>query len=153
MPSVSYTFTGTVAPAGSVGGGGSGSISGGRIAWTLTDLSNSTTYSWEVNPKTAGTAHKKLVAEQATSAEDGRRISFEGRTEVQKISFSGTVLTQGQYNELIAWFRLRRQVKLTDDLGREFMVYILSFNADRVRSKSFPWKHTFSGEFAILDWV
>lgn len=144
MPSVSHTYSGTVYPA---------TAGGTRVAWILTDLTDSSSYSWEVNPKTADTAYKKTLTDQASSAEDGRRITFEGRTEVQKIAFSGTVLRQGQYEAMLTWFSKRYQVQLTDDLGRDFMVYILNFNAERVRSNTYPWKHVFSGEFAILDWV
>lgn len=126
---------------------------GTRTPWILTDINDASDYAWEVNPKTAETGYKKILTEEASSASDGRRINFEGRTEVQKISFSGTVLGQTQHDELLAWFEDRTQAQLTDDLGREFVVYILSFTTERVRSIKFQWKHVFSGEFAILDWV
>lgn len=135
-----------------VGGGGAGLSYPGRAAWMLTDLTDLTTYSWEVNPKTASTVHRKTLQEAASSAEDGRKINFEGRSEVQKVSFSGTVLGRAQYDELINWFRGREQVLWTDDLGREAIVYILNFGAERVKSNRYKWKHVFSGEFVVLDW-
>lgn len=125
-----------------------------RVAWVLTDLSMATptTYSWEVNPKELSIPRRKNISYANTAAPGGRVLAYEGRDEARKLTYSGTILTEEQYNNLTEWFEKRNLLRLTDDLDREFGVYILSFDVQRVRSTRYPWRHSYSGEMLLIDW-
>ena len=129
-----------------------------RIAWILRDYSAGATptpeeYRWQVNPAEFSIPYQKTISYQSTAAPDGNAVIYEGRDPVQRMTYSGTVLTQEQYEDLVYWFSKRHQLELTDDLGRTFWVYIVSFSPSRKRSNTYPWKHTYNGEMAILDWA
>lgn len=128
---------------------------GDRVAWTLTDPTGATpaTYSWQINPAQASLNYSKSPVYQisggGTNAQEN--VIFEVQDAQQKLSFSGTVLTEEQYNEMILWFNKGNELLLTDDLGRGFVVYISNFSFQRKRSNDFPWYHTFSGEFLVVN--
>lgn len=125
-----------------------------RIPWILRDLTTDPVeeYPWEVNPNTFSSGRSKTLTYQATSATDGRAIVFEGVDKVQTVDFSGTMLSEAQYNELSRWFNKRNQVELEDDLGRIFVVYFIDFSVNRKRSSNYPWKHEYNGKMIVLDW-
>lgn len=126
-----------------------------RIAWVFRDLHLTTPeeYSWEVNPREFDIGYRKTLQYESTSAPDGRALVYEGRDEVKRISFSGTILSEDQYNEMMHWFNKRYQLEIEDDLGRTFSIYITAFQPKRERSRSYPWKHTYSCEAIVLDWT
>jgi hypothetical protein len=68
------------------------------------------------------------------------------------MTFSGTILTENEYNALIQWADERKQVRLTDDLGRQFWIYITSFVPTRQLKRNSPWFFTYNAEATILDW-
>lgn len=125
-----------------------------RIAWHFRDYTVDPTeeYKWEINPKEFDITNRKQLSFQTTAAPDGRVLAFEGRDEVQKVAFSGTVLTESQYEQMLHWFTKRHQVEIEDDLGRIFSIYITSFNPKRERNRSYPWKHSYTCEAIVLDW-
>jgi hypothetical protein len=121
--------------------------------WTIYDPTNATTTAFEVNPSEGGTpARKKTITYQNTSAPNGKVIVFEGRDEPQAIKFSGTILYESQYTQFLNWFNTRHQVLLTDDLNRQYWIYITSFDATRQRAVQHPWKHSYNIEATIVDW-
>lgn len=123
------------------------------LRWSIFDPTNNSTTAFEVNPAEGGTpAYKKTITYQKTSAPNGRTIVFEGRDEPLTIKFSGTILYESQYTQFLDWFNTRHQVKLTDDLGREFWIYFTSFDATRKRAVSHPFKHTYNVEATVIDW-
>lgn len=123
-----------------------------RTAWIFEDLVTSETYDLVVNPNEGGTPeYRKNITSQTTAAPDGRVVLFEGRDEPKRMTVSGTILTEDLYNQFVTWFNKRNIIKITDDLGREFECYIESFNPQRVRSVSHPWRHTYSMEIIIIE--
>jgi hypothetical protein len=127
-----------------------------RVAWVFRDLHNLTTpeeYAWEVNPREFDIGYRKSVQYETTTAPDGRALIYEGQDEVKKINFSGTILVEDQYDAMIYWFSKRYQLQLEDDLGRLFSIYITSFQPKRERSSQYPWKHSYTCEALVLDWV
>ncbi len=121
------------------------------VKWELFDGSN--TYTFLINPNEGGSpARKKSITYKNTAAPDGKTLVFEGRDEPGTMSFSGILLEQSQYEAFEEWFDKRMQVRITDDLGRQYWIYIESFEPKRVRARSYPWKHSFSISATILDW-
>lgn len=123
------------------------------IRWTIYDPTSLTTTAFEVNPNEGGTpARKKTLTFQSTSAPGGKTLVFEGRDEPESFEFSGTLLYQSQWTQFNTWFDLRHQVLLTDDLGRQFWIYITEFSATRKRAVSHPWKHEYKVTATVVDW-
>jgi hypothetical protein len=42
-------------------------------------------------------------------------------------------------------------VRLTDDLGRSFVIYLESFQPQRALSHTHPWKHTYQATAVIVS--
>lgn len=126
-----------------------------RIPWIFRDLHQAepVEYTWEVNPREFDIGFRKQIQYESTSASDGRALLYEGRDEVKRVTFSGTILTEDQYDMMMLWFNKRYQMQLQDDLGRLFSIYIVSFQPKRQRSNGYPWKHEYTCEAIILDWA
>lgn len=131
--------------------------------WELYDFVTDSTLEFEINPSDAkmpGIARN--ITEQGTTSPSGNRILFEGRRSPQTISISGVVLTQDQYEVLETWSNKRYQLKLTDDLLREYWVYIKEFSPTRRSTKigsvsgglssKLSWLADYSIEMEVLDW-
>lgn len=124
------------------------------VRWTLYDPVELLTYTFHLNPNDGGSPQfAKRINFQNTSAPGGLTLIFEGQDEVQEISWEGTILEQAHYDALRSWWAKRRQLLLTDDLGRQFWVYLQTFAPKRVRAATRPWKHTYSMKAVILDWA
>lgn len=123
------------------------------VRWVFEDPVLLETEVFDVNPSAGGSpGYEKNFLFQETTAPDGKTLIFEGQDAPQNLAFSGTILDQAQYEMFREWFSKRYQIKVTDDLGRQFMILIKSFKPERVRARSHPWKHTYTVEAAILDW-
>lgn len=123
------------------------------VRWTFYDPTVPQTYTFEINPNTGGTpSYAKTLSTSSTVAPGGKTLIFEGADQVPKFEFSGTILTEAHFNAFVEWWDKRRQIRITDDLGREFWVYIESFTPTRVRAVHHPWKHTYNVVAQILDW-
>ena len=124
-----------------------------RIPWLFYDASTGDSYSLPINPADEGSnMRRKSFDIQNTSAPGGKVLIFEGRDEPRTASWTGTLLTEDQYNKFIDWFEKRHQFQVTDDLGRGHMVYIQGMDVRRRRSYQFPWRHEFTIEVNYLDW-
>lgn len=122
------------------------------VRWTFEDPVALATFTFPMNPNEGGSQNfKKNVQQQATCAPDGGVVLFEGRDVPATFEFSGTLLTQEHYEALQEWWDKRRQIKVTDDLGRETWIYIVEFDPKRVRSALYPWKHTFTVRAVVVE--
>lgn len=121
-----------------------------RVAWEFYD--GTTTYELPINPEYAELpSYEKKVTSFATAA--GRNVVFIAkRRPVQTISFNGTILEEAQLRSFEEWFDKSRQIRITDDTGREMWVYLTEFNPTRVRSVEYPWRHNYSARAVVLDW-
>lgn len=124
------------------------------VRWTFYDPILLETWTFDINPNTGGSpSFEKKINYESTTAPDGKTLIYEGTDEVQTIEWSGVILSQGHYETYIDWWQKRRQILLTDDLGRQFWIYIKTFTPKRVRSALYPWKHDYDVRAVILDWV
>ena len=122
-----------------------------RTAWVFEDIVNSEIYELEINPSQADLPEvTSNYSPMPTAA--GRQILFEGRVQPVTLNFSGTLLTEEQYRAMNSWNRKRKQIKITDDQGYEYWVYLTGFNPQRVRDTQHPWRHTFSASCIVVDW-
>lgn len=119
--------------------------------WTIYDPVDGDEYEFEINPNAGGSpSYRKTMTFESTTA--GRTVMFEGADEIQQLEWSGVILTQNHYEKYVEWWSKRRQVMLTDDLGRQYWIYIREFTPTRVRSFQHPWKHDYNVIAVILDW-
>lgn len=123
------------------------------VRWRFDDPVDLTSYTFAINPNEGGSpGFQKNFQYMTTAAEDGQTLVFEGRDQVQRIQFSGTLFTEAEHDAFVTWFNKRYQVQITDDLGREFSIVIESFIPKRVRARAFPWKHTYEVSAVVVDW-
>lgn len=119
-----------------------------RIAWVITDPTDSTSYFFDVNPSDANTPiFEKSVSEMTLSAPGSRTLLFEGSDKAGKMSISGTLLSQDQHDALLLWYGKRRNLIVTTDLGQVFTMYMVKLGMSRSSSKSYPWKHKFNIDY------
>lgn len=123
------------------------------VRWRFEDPVTAEVHTFSINPSEGGSpSFAKTFMTESTSAPDGKTLVMEGRDQVQRLSFSGTLLTEDDYNTFVEWFSKRRQIKITDDLSREYMVVFEAFTPNRQRAASRPWKHSYSVSAIIVDW-
>jgi len=121
-----------------------------RVAWTFFD--GTTTYQLPVNPDSASMpSHfaQRKITYQATCA--GAQVIYEGRREPHKVSFSGVILEEAQYNSFKTWVNKSKQIRITDDLGQKFWVYLKSFSPTRRKDSVYDWLMDYSAEGFVLD--
>lgn len=122
------------------------------VRWRLDDDTVGDSYVFEINPNEGGTPpRKKNLTTQSTTAPDGKPIIFEGQDEVLNASVSGVILNEDQLAVLTEWFKRRHLVKLTDDLGRAYIIYLTGLQAGRQRSAHYHWKHTYTLEYTVFE--
>lgn len=125
-----------------------------RIGWQFIDAVEATTETMEINPKDdASPTFEKALTKTSTTAggSTGQVIVFEGADPPAQFNFSGTILTQSQYEFLQTAWEKRHLLTIVDDLGRSFTVYIESFNPKRGLSRTYPWKHTYDMSTVVIS--
>lgn len=122
-----------------------------RIPWVLFDPIANETLSLPINPNSGGSpARRKTLSTRTTTA--GQALYFEGADEPRTFSVQGVILTQDHYEDLDRWVdEKHHQIRVTDDLGRVFWVYLVSFEPERVRKPFNPWYHTYTLQYTELD--
>lgn len=119
--------------------------------WNFQDNVISQNYNFDVNPNRGGTpSFQKNLSYSATPA--GSSIVFEGRDKPRTFTVSGTLREESQLIALQTWFDKEYQVKITDDLGREFWIYITNLQFERAQTRRWPFRHTFTINYVEVDW-
>lgn len=115
------------------------------VKWTFFDPTNSDTAEFEINPNAGGSpSQAKNITVESTVAPGGNILFFEGSSQPQDFTFSGTLLTDTQLFMFQLWFQKKHPIELTDDLGRTYTIYIKDFSVQRVRAARHPYKHTYT---------
>jgi hypothetical protein len=132
-----------------------------RVAWKFEDPVTSDVYFLPVNPK-ADTGSNARTRELAYSVNAGLRqqgdgvdtidnLVYESNKPQRPFAYEGFAYTKEQYDAWNEWANKGYPILMTDDLGREFTVYITSLLWSRVRSRQFPYKHSYKFSGIILD--
>lgn len=113
------------------------------VRWTLALLDNSESYVMELNPNAAGNALANRAVEW-TSSRLGYTGTRSGRTP-QPWEFSGVLRSQAQFEAMVLWLNKRKKVRVTTDLGQQYVVRLVSFVPDQSRSRvQAPHRHTYT---------
>ncbi len=124
---------------------------GALVRWQFYDPATGT-HMFAMNPDSGGTPkYAKTITEVPTTAGDGRSLLFEGSDVAAAMEFSGIVHDLAEADVFVQWFGKHRQVRVTDDLGRQFWIFLTGLEITRKRSRNFPAKATFKVTAVILD--
>lgn len=122
--------------------------------WIFADIGGGETYTLDVNPNAGGSpTFAKAMTYASPSGPNANVVKFEGRDAPLNYAISGTVLTEAQYTAFNSWAAKKNQIKITDDLAREFWVRILGLTWTRAQTRQHLWRHTFSMQCEELDWA
>lgn len=120
-----------------------------RIPWMFEDPTEGTVQYMPINPNAgASPSYQKNLTKKTTTA--GRVLVQEGQDSVAQFDFSGVLLTQAHYEFIYNAWAKRHPVRLTDDLGRTFVIYLESFSPRRQLSRTYPWKHEYDATAVVL---
>lgn len=123
------------------------------VKWRFYDPIADEEYVFDINPNEGGTpSRRKSISYQSTAAPGGKTLIFEGQDEVPQLEFSGVALDMAQVDAFDAWFEKRHQIRVTNDRGKSYWVYITEFTPTRKRAVSHPDKHDYRIAATILDW-
>lgn len=122
-----------------------------RVPWIFIDPVNDDEYEFAINPSNSSVPgiEKTVTTEYTTS---GKPVNWEGRPAPQKISYSGTILTEMHFEIMKYWSSKKTQVKLVDDLGRSFWLIVTGFSPTRQYHIDYPWRHEYTGDATIISW-
>lgn len=120
------------------------------VRWTFFDPSVPETYTFAVNPNSGGSPdYAKTLTTQPTTAPGGKTLLFEGEDRPSRFEFAGVLRTEAQFDAFVTWWNKRLPIRITDDLGRQFWIYIDTFTPRRVRARRAIWKHSYSVEATV----
>lgn len=125
-----------------------------RIGWILEDPVTSEVRILPTNPHSdsGSNAIIKSVAYQ-TSMSNYRDSSgvdrtfgtvvFSGSSDLERFAYSGNIYTKDEKDAWEDWCSREYPVYLTDDLKRRWLVMFDNFEPSRVKSRKYPWKHSY----------
>lgn len=107
----------------------------------------------EINPSSMDEIVRgKTLKYQNTMGPNGQTVLYEGADEQKTIIWHGEFLTQTQYDTMVAIFNARVNSTFTDDLGRQYVVYITAFTPKRMSKSPYdPWHHSYTMEMIVLS--
>lgn len=117
--------------------------------WTFsTDTAEIT---FEINPSDTNEISRTKSVLYKNTLPSMKSLIYEGNGPEKTFSWTGTTLTQSQYEAFIEWYNKEEQVRLMDDLGRIYMIYITDLEPKRERSPLYPWKHSYRMQAVVLS--
>lgn len=126
-----------------------------RIAWEFVDDGGTPNpILLRVNPSedTGSLKVTKDIGYSNAAGPGGKTLIFEKGTTMPKVSFSGNVYTEQQYDILLAEVE-KDLSQLTDDRSVVYSIYWESFTLSRVRSHKYPWKHSYNLSGYVLQYT
>lgn len=124
-----------------------------RIAWRWEDPTEGTVEYMSINPNSGASPTYQKTLTKATSTAPGvssQVLIYEGAEPPSDFPFSGVILYQEQYEFLQRAYEKRHLLRLTDDLGRVFTLYLERFAPQRMLSRTYPWRHTYEASAVIV---
>lgn len=94
---------------------------------------------------------EKDITTRHTTA-NNKAVLFEGNGEPTEFKFNGVLFEEADYDWFVTWYNKKYQVRVTDDLGQEFWIYLQSFRPRRRRSFHHPWCIEYEAVAVIVDW-
>ena len=113
---------------------------------------NFPTYTFAHNPaRQTEIFGEAALATEHTTGEDGKVVTWEGAPRAATWSFTGRTLTKYDHDALLYFFQLNGRIWLTDDIGRRFLIKILTYLPTRKRDRDREWHHEYVMTIAVLQ--
>lgn len=119
--------------------------------WKFYDPLLGQTYEFEINPSEGSPTYGKRLVRSSTLASSRKTLLVEGSAPAKRIDLTGVSLSSAQLDTFVNWFNRRRPIRLTDDLGRQWMVYIYSVEPQRKRNVTHPYQHHYKISTVVVD--
>lgn len=119
--------------------------------WSFYDPVDSTTYTFETNPKEGGTPSEANDSAIDALGGDGLTLYFGKVEQPSEISISGVLLSQGQLEAFEDWCSRPGPIRITNDHGGQQWAYIRSFDPEREGRHRTPWRHTYTISMVEAD--
>ena len=128
------------------------------VRWVLEDLVAAETYTFPINPKTAGApfGSRSLTCAQARGWVDqdaglNRLRMFESPARPVDWEFGGSIRTQEHHDALLYWSKKSNEVRVSDHLERTFEVIIRAFRpVDERPTPTIPWRMSYTMNALVL---
>lgn len=134
-----------------------------RTAWKFYDPVEDEEYLMPVNPNvdSSSVGVQKNIGYSVRAADYFSDIAenpgsyynvnliYERNDQVKNFNFSGIIYNVVEYYQLLYWANKPNYIQITDDIDRTFDIYITDFSIERMRSKKFPWKHSYKLEASV----
>lgn len=122
------------------------------VKWEIYNPVTEETTRFDMNPAEGGSpSYNKNMTYNDRSGPNSGIIAFEGEPAPLEYEVSGVLLQESQYNFFKNIWDLQHQVRLTDDLGRVFWIYVTSVQFRRIRRANHPWAHEYQMSYVELD--
>lgn len=122
------------------------------VRWIFKEVVSGVTYTLPMNPNQGGTpTRQRQIYLGTTSGPGGKTIVQSGRLQPSQMTFSGLTLTQEHYEKLDEWASKNTLIEIEDDLARKFRGIFITFNPERVRNATRPWRHRFQATFIVTQ--
>ena len=124
-----------------------------RTAWSLKTEDEVEVFFFEVNPKvdSGSLGVSKGISYSVAAGPSGRAVVHETIDGPQQVSYSGVLLSQSQYDDLIEWCSKEEPLILTDDLGQSSLIFFKSLEYTRAPKRHYPFRHEFSFTAYVLE--
>ena len=124
------------------------------MRWRFEDPYPQSSYTFEVNPYSGGSASaKRNVTPVPTTAADGTGLVFEGDDDILSSEFVVRVHTKAQYDALRTWMDKHHPIFVTDDLGRRSVIVLTKLTAKRKWSVQHAYRQELTVAYKILEQV
>lgn len=121
--------------------------------WTVWDPETDLTMRFPINPQEGALPQRERnISTIPVSAPDGRPLIFEGADNPQEFPCTGVILTKDHWDFFNDWYDSHRQMKVTDDLGNVWWLYMKKFAPKRKNRHSHPWFAEYEATFIVVNW-
>lgn len=128
--------------------------------WTFYDPATAESWTVPINPdsmtspeppaKVVRHARGRVTYELHTSTQ--RAVTFLEKPQSRDWEFSGAIRTQAHYEGLRDWVAKDHAVRVSDHLGRIYLVYLTDFKpTDRPPTRSVTWRLRYTVKAKILE--
>lgn len=119
--------------------------------FTPVDVDSYSVVELEINPVTASSPlQEKSIEFSAKAGPFGESVIRDGGNLPATAQCAGTVLTQGQFENVEYLIQADTDWVLTDDLGRNFQIYITGIDMKRTFSSTLPYRHDFTIDYVVV---
>lgn len=115
------------------------------MAWTFWDPATGETYVPPWGPESyTSPFRERVLTDQSTTSRRGKILTWEGEPRPMDWRAQGRVLEQAHYEALQAWAAKPNRIVITDQHGRQWVAYLMSFAPTPRRAFQYHWSHEYT---------